>query len=228
MTVAILATGAPPAALVNRFGTYPDMFRNLLGPERVGATYDVTAGALPTDPRDHLAYLITGSAAGVYDPLPWIAPLKRFLQDAHGQASLIGICFGHQIMAAAFGGQVAKSDKGWGIGLQEYRLVAACPDSDGDRIHVPVSHQDQVIDPPPGAMVMATSAFCEIGALRYRDQSAISFQFHPEFEPDYAAALIELRRAGHDNTDAALESLRAPNDRARVGGWIKRFLDEVP
>nr|MBA2390736.1 type 1 glutamine amidotransferase [Geodermatophilaceae bacterium] len=78
MKIAILETGAPPQPLVQRFGRYPDMFRRLLGDDYVGASYDVLRGEYPADPQEHGAYLVTGSAAGVYDPLPWIAPLKAF------------------------------------------------------------------------------------------------------------------------------------------------------
>ena len=67
--------------------------------------------------------MITGSAAGVYDPLPWIAPLKDFLVSAKGRAKLVGVCFGHQVMAEAFGGKVIKSPKGWGLGLHAYEVV---------------------------------------------------------------------------------------------------------
>src|SRR3954447_17700611 len=101
MTLPILEPGRPPAALRDRFEAYPAMFEHLLG---LGATsYHVEAGELPLRPGDHDAYLVTGSAAGVYDPLPWIEPLKLFLREAKGKAKLVGICFGHQVMAEAFG-----------------------------------------------------------------------------------------------------------------------------
>ena len=228
MKVTILETGAPPPSLHPRFGTYPDMFRRLLGSDYVGDSYDVTKGFLPDDPQDHPAYLVTGSAAGAYDELPWIPDLVQFLREAKGKARLIGICFGHQIMAEAFGGRVVKSDKGWGIGLQEYRLFerASWMDKGGGVIRVPISHQDQVVDQPPCSTVLAGSDFCDIGALRYDDQPAISFQFHPEFDPEYAAALIELRRDRLDGADTAINSLKERNDCNRMAGWLRAFLDE--
>ena len=94
---------------------------------------------------------MTGSAAGVYDDLPWIAPLKSFLRDVDGRAKLVGLCFGHQILAAAFGGTVEKSAKGWGIGLHTYDLFERADwMDDATRISVPAIHQDQVIVPPFG------------------------------------------------------------------------------
>src|SRR4051812_19978251 len=112
MNLAILETGAPPPALEQRFGRYPAMFQSLLGLD--ARTYDVEAGALPGDVGRHDAYLITGSSAGVYDDLPWIPKLATFLRAARGKARLVGICFGHQIMAEALGGRAEKSAKGWG------------------------------------------------------------------------------------------------------------------
>jgi GMP synthase-like glutamine amidotransferase len=95
-------------------------------------------------------------------------------------------------------------------------------------IGVPASHQDQVVEPPPGARVVAASAFTPFGMLAYGDQPAISIQLHPEFEPAYAKALIENRRGTRytdDQADAAIASYEAPDDRSRVGGWIRRFIE---
>ncbi|HEX8365004.1 MAG TPA: type 1 glutamine amidotransferase [Allosphingosinicella sp.] len=227
MNVAILETGRPPGDLAARFGDYPAMFRDLLGSDFETATYDAAAGELPVRPEVHDAYLITGSPAGVHDDLPWIAPLEGFLRGAKGKAKLVGICFGHQIMAEAFGGRVEKSDKGWGVGLQTYEVAARAPwMDDAGRIAVPVSHQDQVVVQPPQTTILAASAFTPFGMLAYRDQPAISMQFHPEFAPDYAKALIALRRDILPDPDAAAASLDRPDDRARVAAWIRRFLKD--
>jgi GMP synthase-like glutamine amidotransferase len=225
MKVGILETGGPPASLVPRFGAYPAMLAELLGPGFDIANYDVAAGALPADPADQDAWLITGSPAGVYEPHPWIAPLKDFLRAARGRAKLVGFCFGHQIMAEAFGGRVEKSDRGWGIGLQSYDVAERAPWMDAvESFAVPVSHQDQIVVQPPASQVLARNAFSPFGLLAYDDQPAISFQGHPEWEPDFARALIEVRRDRLPAPDEALASLDAPNDRARVGEWIRRFL----
>lgn len=229
MKLGILETGAPPEALEPRFGDYPAMFRALLGPELDYETFDVAEGVLPDRVDACDAYLITGSSAGVYEPLPWIAPLKAFLRAAKGQAPLVGICFGHQLMAETFGGRVVKSPKGWGVGLHSYRLHAQEPWMDASpSIAVPASHQDQVVEVPPEARVIGGSAFTPYAVLAYADQPAISFQGHPEFDPAYAGALVESRRSSRFSeaeADTALESLTRPNDNRRVGGWIRRFLE---
>jgi len=229
MKLGVIETGAPPDSLRPRFGTYPGMFRALLGEGYDWRAYDVRSGQWPQRPEDHHAYLITGSAAGVYDSEPWIARLLEFLRHAKGRARLVGVCFGHQAMAQAFGGRVVKSPKGWGVGLHSYEVRAVEPWMDpAGAISIPASHQDQVVELPPGAQVLASSAFTPFGMLGYADESAISIQLHPEFEPAYAEALIESRRGTRYTdvqADAAIATLSAPNDRARVGGWIRRFLD---
>ena len=224
MKLAILETGRPPGRLADEFGDYPTMFRKLLGPDFDVERFDVQAGQLP-DPGAHHAVLITGSPAGVYDPLPWIEPLEQFIRDAK-DSRMVGVCFGHQIMSEALGGQVEKSDKGWGTGLHRYDVIRQEPWMDGaGSIAAPASHQDQVVIQPPNTEIVAQSAFTPFAALAWTDRPAISFQFHPEFSPAFAKALIEKRYDIVPDPEAAIASLDAPNDNARVAGWIRRFLE---
>ena len=224
MKVAILETGRPPGTLADQFGTYPAMFAHLLGPGFEIEIFDVQAGELP-EPGGHAAYLITGSPAGVYDPLPWIDPLEQFIRGAKDK-KMVGICFGHQVMAEALGGHVEKSDKGWGAGLHKYAIIRSEPwiDSAGT-IAAPASHQDQVVVQPPNTDVVAASDFTPLAALAWTDRPAVSFQFHPEFSPAFAKALIAQRFDTVSDPDAAIASLDAPNDNARVGQWIRNFLN---
>ena len=231
MRLAVLETGTPPLELQGRFGRYPDMFERLLG---LGPRprFQVDQGQWPAAIADHDAYLLTGSPAGAYEPLPWIGELKTFLREAKGQAALVGICFGHQVMAEAFGGQVIKSPKGWGVGLHQYQVMAPQPwmQTPAPSFAIPASHQDQVVIRPPEAEVLAASAFTPFAALAYRDQPAISFQGHPEFEPAYAQALLQHRRGSSlqpEQTEAAIASLEHPHDGARVGKWIRAFLSST-
>ncbi|HEY1864439.1 MAG TPA: type 1 glutamine amidotransferase [Roseiarcus sp.] len=224
MTIGILLCGDIPAALHAEFGSYSTMIRGLLG-SRSATVFDVQKGQLPESTSACEAYAISGSNAGVYDALPWIKDLVGFLRNARAGSKLIGICFGHQAMAQAFGGSVIKSPKGWGIGLHRYDLPAR-PHwmDDATAVAAPASHQDQVVTLPPDARVIASNEFTPHAGLDYGD--AISFQFHPEFSRAFAAALIEARRERYaDLAASAIQSHSQPDDCARVGRWIGRFLD---
>ena len=222
MKLAILETGRPPGDLASQFGNYPSMFGEMLGPEFEVRSFDVQAGQLPGE--EHHAYLITGSPAGVYEPLPWIEPLQEFIRGAK-DSKMVGICFGHQIMAEALGGRVEKSDKGWGAGLHTYSVVRRQPWMNGETsIAQPASHQDQVVIQPPNTTITVESTFTPYAGLAWTDRPAISFQFHPEFSPAFAKALIEKRYDVVPDPDSAIASLDSPNDSARVAAWIRRFL----
>lgn len=226
MKLAILETGRPPGDLASRFGDYPSMLLKLLGDGFEADVFDARAGDLPGS-ADFPAFLITGSPSGVYDPLPWIPPLLDFIRSAD-KAKMVGICFGHQAMAEALGGKVEKSARGWGTGLHRYDVVHPEPwVESGSNVAVPASHQDQVVVQPPDSEVVARSDFTPFAALAWTGRPAISFQFHPEFSTDYAKALIAARREDLPDPDGAIESLDSPNDRLRVGGWIRNFLLET-
>lgn len=231
MRLTIIETGRVPEKLRDRFRPYPEMFKTMFA--RAGANIElefvsVLEGAPLPDPAGLEGVLITGSPAGVYDDLPWMNPLRDFIHKAHGQTRLVGICFGHQIIADALGGEVRKSEKGWGLGRHRYlagtgavRLGLA-----GEAISIACSHQDQVIVPPADAEVIHASEFTPNAGLLYRNGKTLSFQPHPEFEDDYALALIELRRgyAPDAVVDAAVQSMTTPSDSTSVAGAIERFL----
>jgi GMP synthase-like glutamine amidotransferase len=223
MKLAILETGRPPGDLAARFGDYPAMFADLLGPGFGQESFDIEAGDLPNGDA-HDGYLITGSPAGVYENLPWIPPLLSFIRSASDRP-MVGICFGHQAMAEALGGKVEKSAKGWGAGLHRYDIANRKPWMDeAESIAAPASHQDQIVLQPPSTEITAQSDFTPIAGLAWTDRPAISFQFHPEFEPAFAKALIEERFDKVPEPESAIASLDAPNDNCRIAGWIRRFL----
>ena len=230
MRIGILETGYPPEHLVDEHGGYADMFKRFLGED--GLSYDVfetQKGQYPRRADDFGALLITGSPSGVYDDDPWIPVLIAYLRGIKGRTALAGVCFGHQVMAQAFGGEVRKSDKGWGLGLHRY--VVRHPETWMDPVKevvAPVSHQDQVVVRPPKARVVAGSPFTPNAVLAYTDQPAISFQCHPEFTVDYAKALAERRRGQAPDAliDKAKLSLDGADADPRIADWVRRFLSE--
>ena len=226
MTIGILETGQPPVALHARWGTYGDMIRNMLGSGRSYRNYDVQAGELPASPAECSVYVITGSTAAVYDELAWIAPLMAFLRQARGHAKLVGFGFGHQAMAKAFGGEVAKCPRGWEIGMQRYEIVEPPPGMvEPSAFALPAFHQDQVVSLPPGARVLAASAFTPFASIGY-DDDTVSVQGHPEFSPAFAAALIAARREEYGPlAGPALLSLLQPEDSGRAADWLRHFVE---
>ncbi|MFO1144817.1 MAG: type 1 glutamine amidotransferase [Amaricoccus sp.] len=234
MKIGILETGEVHPDLRERHGDYPAMFERLLGaadPKLDFFTVRVVAGEMPASPQAADAWLVTGSRHGVYDDLAWIDPLKAFLRACiAARVPVVGICFGHQILAEALGGRAEKSEKGWGVGVQDYELVAKPGWMQGlpDRFSVNALHQDQVVALPPDATVLARSPHCALAAIAYGDPEspgAISLQPHPEFGPAFMDELIALR-AGTvipgDAAAAARASLARPVD---SGAWARLIVD---
>ena len=227
--VGILETGSPPPPLQERFGSYAAMVQALLGRQHEFATFDVRNGELPqgADKLQCISSLPAPLRVST-TAMRGSSTLKDFVRDASGRSAMVGICFGHQLLAEAFGGKVIKSPRGWGIGLHRYDVQdrAAWMD-DARSIAVPASHQDQIVQLPADARVLGGSEFTPYGIVEYSQRRAMSLQSHPEFTPEYAAALIELRRKSKytaDQADRALATLREPNDRERVGRWLAQFL----
>lgn len=231
MKLGILKADAVRPEWVTEFGEYPDMFIALLqqaDPELEFTVYDVEQGQYPADVDEVDAYLITGSKAGVYEDKPWIAPLMEFVRELHRRRKkLIGICFGHQLVAQALGGRVEKSSKGWGVGLHTHRFNTAPSwhDQDDMDLDILVSHQDQVLAAAPDARVLAGSEFCE-NAVCQIGEHILTFQGHPEFVPGYAQAIMLFRREllGEDVYARGVDSMSGTHEGQRVARWMVNFL----
>jgi GMP synthase-like glutamine amidotransferase len=229
--ITIVETGVVSPKTRAQHGSFPQMFERLLGEADASvsfATVRLMDGEALPDPEGLDAILLTGSPAGVYDDLDWIAPLERFVRTAdQSRIPMAGICFGHQLIAQALGGMVRKSDKGWGIGRHVYDVMPGNGVIDGDKIAIAASHQDQVIEPPSGATTIFRSAFTPHAGLLYANGTAMSVQPHPEFTPAFADWCCE--KAGQNGAPEALvasarASLEQPLDNADLGRAIARFL----
>ncbi len=235
MKIGILETGEVHETIVGTHGTYPQMFERLLGAVDPGLSFrsfSVVNGEMPAGPDDADAWLVTGSRHGVYDDLPWIAPLKEFLRAClAAKVPVAGVCFGHQILAEAMGGRAEKSPKGWGVGVHDYivRHAPSWMQGLGKTYRGHAVHQDQVTVQPPDSVVLAGSDFCEYAALAYGDAEAplaISIQSHPEFSPDFVADLIEDRLRGivpDAVADTGRASLSGDLDNPDWARWIVEF-----
>jgi GMP synthase-like glutamine amidotransferase len=232
MKLTIIQTGDVPAALRPQFGAYPPMFERMFDDAGHAFEYETVAvhdGAVFPGATGLDAILITGSAAGVYDDFAWLDPLRAFIRSAYAaNVPMLGICFGHQIMADALGGDVRKSDKGWGLGRHTYEVKSRTGllATDLPALSIACSHQDQVIVPPREAEVFLASEFTPNAGLAYRNGRAVSLQPHPEFLDDYTVALAELRRGGTSDevVDTAVASVAMPSHSNEVAGWLGAFL----
>jgi GMP synthase-like glutamine amidotransferase len=191
--------------------------------------YQVAQGQLPESPNACDAYVVTGSPKGVYDDDPWIAELAQFLRDCYAAGKkLIGICFGHQILAEALGGHSQKSEKGWGLGQRTFQVSGrkAWMNGQDGALNLYFAHQDQVTSLPPGAELLGGNDFCPIGFYAIGDQ-VMAIQGHPEFTPEIMADILQ-RKEGHIDEQvfqAAARSLdNGQADGQKVGRWMVDFL----
>jgi len=237
MKIGILATGITPDELIDEHGSYADMFVQLFqqaGHQFDYQVFDVREGHFPSSATDCDGWIITGSKFNVYENLPWMQQLKELILQIHGEnRPLIGICFGHQIVADAFGGRVDKYQGGWGVGLQSYGVkpafdfLKAAPSS----FCISAMHQDQVLTKPDNAEVFASSDFCTYAGLVYDDR-ILTFQAHPEFNISYENSLISLRRGDviPDETAelglATIQEKDAATDSIMVAHWMADFLNQ--
>lgn len=221
MKIGILQTGHFPDVLQGAEGDYTAMFSRLLdGNGFTFQTWSVVDMEFPNGPTDADGWLITGSRHGAYEDLPFIPPLEALIRSIYAQGvPMLGICFGHQIIAQALGGRVEKVAAGWEVGRKEY-------DWQGDSITLNAWHQDQVVEVPEGAEVLASHPRCEVAALVY-DTRIWTVQAHPEFSETAITGLADTRGKGvvpDDLLNDAKALAGPPNDHQRIARQMAQFL----
>ncbi|MEM6588376.1 MAG: type 1 glutamine amidotransferase [Pseudomonadota bacterium] len=223
MLIGILVTGHALDELIETRGNYDKIFGDLLNQYGFETkAWFVVDEDHPQSPADADAWIITGSKHGAYEDHPWIPPLEEFIRAVYADGRpMVGICFGHQIIAQALGGKVVKYDHGWAVGHTDYQI-------DGEDMRLLAWHQDQVIEKPAGATVIGSNAFCENAALLY-DNRILTIQPHPEFDGEIVQKLIDLRGKGlvePDRLSAAQALQHEAHDSARFVERIARFFRE--
>jgi GMP synthase-like glutamine amidotransferase len=213
--------------VVGRFpqvkGGYREMFAALLPGLRF-RYYQAHRGQLPSSPGECDAWISTGSKYSVYEKHAWIEELAAFIRST--EKPFVGICFGHQMLAHAMGGEVAKAKQGWGVGVLPLKVLKReeWMDPPAETVRIQHMHQDQVVRLPEKSVLLGRSPHCEIGMFRI-GETKLGIEGHPEFTVDYGSALINARRAQiGERAERALESLKGKSDGPIVGGWIARFL----
>ena len=220
MKIGILQTGHVPDNLVGQNGDYDQIFSKFLdGHGFEIENWPVVDMVFPPDAAAADGWLITGSRYGAYENHPWISPLEALIRDIHASAApMVGVCFGHQIIAQALGGKVEKFAGGWAVGRTDYDM--------GDKtLSVNAWHQDQVTKLPEGAKVLGRNAFCENAILAYGD-TIWTLQPHPEFTAQYLDGLIKTRGPGlvpPDLLTKATETLNKPNSNDDIAAFIAAF-----
>ena len=231
MKIGILNADAVKPEFAEEFGEYPDMFSELLLAVDPGldlVTYEVVQGEYPAHLNGVDAYIITGSKLSVYDEVPWVLRLKEFVVELHEvKKTLIGICFGHQMVAEALGGKTSASNAGWCVGVHRITPTAhaASYGLSSGPINLRANHRDQVTRLPPGGKVLASTEACPIASMGLGDH-ILTFQAHPEFSEGYARALLTMRREifGEELYRAAIDSLETKTDNLQVARHILDFI----
>ncbi len=220
----VLVCGHTPDQLAHQHGSYGPMFARLLGEDAfIYTAYNVVDGEFPTSVADADAWLITGSRHGVYEDHAWIPPLEQFIRSAYAdQIPMVGICFGHQILAQALGGKVEKFSAGRVVGRVEYTFDGRMG---ATKAALHAWHQDQVVELPPDAAVIGSSDNCQFAALVY-GSNVLSLQPHPEFSDEFLGDLLAAQ--GHtlpsDTAMTASQSLGKPLSRPVIAAAMRRFL----
>tara|TARA_B100000953_G_scaffold83742_1_gene68401 strand:- start:232 stop:921 length:690 start_codon:yes stop_codon:yes gene_type:complete len=191
--------------------------------------FDVVEGVYPKDIDECQGYLITGSRFSVYDEVDWIKKLKRFVLELHRlKKPLIGVCFGHHLIAQILGGEAIEAESGWTVGNQTYNFTGDLPWIKKDIFSIKLlhSHKDQVTQLPPGAKLIASTEKVPI-AMFCIENHIFSHQGHPEFTPAYVLDVATIRREvlGEEVYRLAVDNLKkeTPDNETVAKWWVNFF-----
>ena len=212
-------------------GGIPEMFTHLLSQTGLDTElhiYRVWEGELPNATDECDAWLTSGSRTSVFEDEDWIQTFQQFIVALHAdKRKTVGICFGHQMIAQALGGEVRRCERGWGIGVQEITITAPEPwmQPPLTGVRMLFTHQDQVEQLPPGARLIGGTDHCPNAMFALGDHM-LAIQSHPEYSRRYLRALIESREAIIDplTFQTGLASLEQPPHREEPAAWLRHFL----
>ena len=229
--ICILETDNIRPELVEQYKGYGHMFQQLFATQPIAAefeAYNVVQGEYPAEDKRYDAYLITGSKADSFGSDPWIETLRGYVLKLYQRGDkLLGVCFGHQLLALLLGGKTERASQGWGMGIHRYQVTQkpSWMTPQTDTLDMMIWHQDQVTEAPINATVLASSAFCPIAAYYIGDQ-VLCFQGHPEFVPDYSRSILNIRQDvyGDQVYQQGINSLELQHQGNMVAEWMMRFV----
>ncbi|KAK2067042.1 hypothetical protein P8C59_000811 [Phyllachora maydis] len=253
LRLAILECGDPPPQAAHTTGSYGAYFRALfaraVAPRALDAELSITVHDVVTPthpypaPGSVDAVLLTGSKHDAFADAPWILALVRYVRGLllaagpDAPVRVVGVCFGHQIVARALGAAVVRGADGWEVGVVPVRLTGRGPavfrddgdgDGDGDKgLRIHQMHRDLVPALPAGAELLASTAACRVQAFLVPGR-ALAVQGHPEFTAPLAREILETRRAAGVHSEALYRSGLAradlPHDGERIARAFLRFM----
>jgi len=231
MKLCILENDTLDPAVEPLYHGYGAMFQRLLlqaGAQGQMDVFNTLRGEYPASFDDYDAVLLTGSRADAFSQEPWLLVLRQQVEALlKAKKKLIGVCFGHQLIALCLGAKVGRAPQGWGAGRMAYQwLVPDFAQAAGRcEIALLASHQDQVFELPAGATLLAGSEFCPVAAYAVAEQ-VFCVQAHPEFVPDYSAYLLNKRRAllGEEKYAAGMAGLAQGHEGLAVARMMLAFI----
>ena len=233
MKIGLLQCYCVPESLIHISGSVSDMFSNLFTKYAPGIAieaYDVMNGKFPDIDENLQGFLITGSPYSAYEDEAWIIELKKFIQKIYTRRKkIVGVCFGHQIIAEALGGKVARSSKGWGIGVQPVHINKTMEwmKPINHELNLLVSYQDQIEVLPPNSSLLASNSHCPYFMYEI-ENIVLGIQGHPEFDKNFTEALYKYKAKllGNDIVLGAISSLHKSIHPHIFAKWINNFFHE--
>jgi GMP synthase (glutamine-hydrolysing) len=223
--LAIIKTGSTLSEVHQRFGDFEQWFIQSLGPSRFD--FDVYAvhedQHPPADIQGIDAVVVTGSPAMVSHRHAWSERTAAWLAEFHqSQKPMLGVCYGHQLIAHALGGKVGPNPNGRAMGTRSIEIL----DQDDQLLgrfspqqSFQVTHVEVVLEPPSGAKVIACSPNDPYHGLHFGGLSW-GVQFHPEFDIDIMACYIQLRASVLAGEGIAADRLMGTLQTAPAGALL--------